>query len=93
MDVIVRLSHLRIRENQVQETFLVPSAYKQTRNYDIECSNLPSLTINPKTKGIEVQQDEMVSHMYKFTSGCHSRTTPSLEGRQPGPGNVFSTLC
>ena len=80
-DVIIRLPHLRIRENQGQETFLAPPAYKQTRNYDIECSNLPSLTINPKTKGIEVQQDEMVSHMYKFTSGCHSRTTPFLEGR------------
>ena len=38
-DVIVRLPHLRIGDNQWQETFLAPSAYKQTRNYDIECSN------------------------------------------------------
>ena len=54
MDVIVRLPDLRIGDNQGQETFLAASAYKQTRNYDIECSNLPSLTINPKTKGIEL---------------------------------------
>ena len=53
MDVIVRLPHLRIGDNQCQESFLAPSAYKQTRNYDIERSNLPSLTMNPKTIGIE----------------------------------------
>ena len=53
-DVIVRLPHLWIGDNQCQETFLAPSAYKQTRNYDIEYSNLPSLTINSKTKGIEL---------------------------------------
>ena len=29
-------------------------------------------------------------YIYKFTSGCHSQTTPSSERRQPGPGNVFS---
>ena len=52
--VIVRLPHLRNGDNQCQETFLAPSTYKQTRNYDIECSNLPSLTINSKAKGIEL---------------------------------------
>ena len=51
LDVIVRLPHPRIRVNQSQESFLAASAYKQTRNYDIEPSNLPSLTINPKTIG------------------------------------------
>ena len=37
-------------DNQGQETFLAPSADKQTRNYDIECSNHhPSLsTTRPK---------------------------------------------
>ena len=37
----------------------------------------PSLPINPKVKGIEPQQDEMVSHIYKFISKCHSQTTTS----------------
>ena len=32
-------------------------------------------------------------YIYKFTSECHSQTTPSSEWRQPGPGNVFITLC
>ena len=53
MDVIVTLPNRRCGDSQGQETFLAPSAYKQTRNYDIECSNRPSLTINPKAKGIE----------------------------------------
>ena len=53
MDVIVRLPDRRCGDSQGQETFLAPSAYKQTRNYDIECSNRPSLTINPKAKGIQ----------------------------------------
>ena len=52
-DVIDRLPHPRIGKSHGQERFLAPSAYKQTLNYDIECSNLPSLTINPKAKGIE----------------------------------------
>ena len=28
-------------------------------------------------------------HTYKFTSKCHGQTTPSLEQRYSGPGNVF----
>ena len=32
-------------------------------------------------------------YIYKFTSKCHSQTTPSSERRWPGPRNVFSTLC
>ena len=36
----------------------------------------PSLPINPKVKRIEPYQDEMVSHIYKFTSKCHSKTYP-----------------
>ena len=39
MDGIVRLPHPRSGDSQVQETFLAPSADKQTRNHDIECSN------------------------------------------------------
>ena len=54
MDVIVRIPHVGIGYKQGRESFLAPSAYKPIRNYDIECSNLPSFTINPKTKGIDL---------------------------------------
>ena len=37
VNVIVRLPHPRSRDSQGQETFLAPSADKQTCNY--ECSN------------------------------------------------------
>ena len=40
MNAIVRLPHPRSGDSQGQETFLAPSADKQTRNYDIECSNI-----------------------------------------------------
>ena len=48
--VIVRLPHNRSGDSQGQETFLAPSADKQTRNYDIECSNhhLSLSTLRPK---------------------------------------------
>ena len=39
MDAIVRLPHPRSANSQGQETFLEPSADKETRNYDRECSN------------------------------------------------------
>ena len=39
MDVIVRLPHPESGYSQNHETFLAPSADKQTRNYHIECSN------------------------------------------------------
>ena len=50
VNVTARLPHPRSRDNQGQETFLAPSTDKQTRNYDIECSNHhPSLsTLKPK---------------------------------------------
>ena len=45
VDVIVRIPHLRIENSQGHKTFLAPSADKQTRNYDIECSkHHPSLS-------------------------------------------------
>ena len=46
VNVIVRLPHPRSGDSQGQETFLAPSADKQTRKP-------PSLLINPKIKGIE----------------------------------------
>ena len=39
VNVIVRLLHPGSGDSQGQETFLAPSANKQTRNYDTECSN------------------------------------------------------
>ena len=50
VNAIVRLPHPRSGDSQGQQTFLAPSADKQTHNYDTECSNHP---INPKVKGIE----------------------------------------
>ena len=50
VDVIVRLPHPRSGDSQGQKTFLAPSADKQARKYDIECSNhhpSPS-TLRPK---------------------------------------------
>ena len=48
--VIVRLPHTRSRDSQGRETFLGPSADKQTRNCDIEYSNdhLSLSTLRPK---------------------------------------------
>ena len=39
MSDVVRLPHPWSGDSQGQETFLAPSADKQTRNYDTECSN------------------------------------------------------
>ena len=39
VNVIVKLLLPRSRDSQVQEVFLAPSADKQTRNYDTECSD------------------------------------------------------
>ena len=53
VNAIVRLPHPRNGDSQDKETLLAPSADKQTRKYDTECSNHhPSLPINPKAKGI-----------------------------------------
>ena len=39
VDVIVKLLLPRSGDSQGQEVFLAPSADKQTRNYDTECSD------------------------------------------------------
>ena len=39
VNVIVRLPHPRSWDSQGQETFLAPSADKETCNYETECSN------------------------------------------------------
>ena len=50
MDAIARLPHPWGGNSQGQETFLEPSADKETRNYDRECSNhnLSLSTLRPK---------------------------------------------
>ena len=53
VNAIVRLPHPQGGDSQGQETFLAPSAEKQTRNYDTRVLKPPSLPINPKFKGIE----------------------------------------
>ena len=53
VNAIVRLPHPRSGDSQGQETFLAPSADKQTRNYDTRVLKPPSLPVNPKVKGIE----------------------------------------
>ena len=77
VSTIVRLPHPRSGDSQ--ETFLAPSADKKTHNHDTRVLKPPSLPINPKVKRIELQQDEMVSCIYKFTSECYGQTTPPLQ--------------
>ena len=50
IDIPFRLCHPRSGDSQSQETFLAPSADKQTHNYDKECSNhrLSLSTLKPK---------------------------------------------
>ena len=52
-NVIVRPPHPRSEDSQGQETFLAPSADKQTHNYDTRVLKPPSFPINPKVKGTE----------------------------------------
>ena len=66
VNAIVRLPHPRRGDSQDQETFLAPSADKQTRNYDTEGSNHhPSLsTLRPK--GLNSGMNQV--NYYFFTS-------------------------
>ena len=52
VDVIFRLPHHQSGDSQGQETFLAPSADKQTRNYDIVCSNHPPSLSTQRPKGL-----------------------------------------
>ena len=61
VNAIVKLPH--IWSTYSQKMFLPPSADKQTRKYDSECSkHYPP--INTKVKEIEPYLDEMVSYIY-----------------------------
>ena len=53
VDVIVRLPNPWCGDIQCQKTFFAPPADKQTRNYDIECSNHYRSLSTPKANGIE----------------------------------------
>ena len=56
LNIIVRLLHPWSGDSHGQETFLAPSADKQTRHYDTECSNhhlsLSTLESKELTRGI-----------------------------------------
>ena len=52
VNAIVRLPHLQSGDSQGQETLLANSADNQTRNYDTGVLKPPSISINPKIKGI-----------------------------------------
>ena len=77
VNVIVRLPNPQSGDNQGKETFLAPTADKQTRNYDTDLKPT-SLPITTKVKRIEMQQDETVSYIHKFTRKCYSQSNPSF---------------
>ena len=81
VNAIVQLTHSWSRDSMDQKTFLALSTEKETRNYDTRVLKPPSFPISTKVKGTELYQDEMVSHISKFTSKYHSHTTPYSEGR------------
>ena len=94
MNAIVRLPYPRSSDGQGQKTFWAPSANKQTHNYGTRCSNQHPFISALWIKGLSPRKMKWWAiYRYKFSSKCHSRTTPSSERRQPGSGNVFSTLC
>ena len=81
VDVIVRLPRPWSGDSQNQEKFLAPSADKQTRNYDIECSNHhPSLsTLRPEA--FSHSNIKCLAIYPNIPNGCHSQITPSSEWR------------
>ena len=81
VNAIVRQSHPWSADSQGQERFSALPADEKTLNYNTKVLKPPSLPIKPKVKGIELYQDDMVSHIYKVTSECDSQTTPSSERR------------
>ena len=77
--VRVRLPSPWSGDNQYQETFLAASAYNQTLNYDTDHQpSLPTLSVS-RDWAVAKWNGEL--YTYKFTSECHSHTTPSFEWR------------
>ena len=58
---MIRLPHPKSGDSQCQETFLVSSVEKQTRNYHTERSNHYPSQLSYST-GTELWQHKMVSH-------------------------------
>ena len=52
VNAVVRLPHPRSGNSQSQDTFLAPSADKQTHNYDTESSNHHSSLSTLRPKGL-----------------------------------------
>ena len=52
VDVIVTLPHPRSGDSEGQESFLAPSADKEIRNFDIECSNHHPALSTRRAKGM-----------------------------------------
>ena len=81
VDVIVRLTHPQSGDIQGKKKFLALSADKSTRNCDIDCSNHhpPLSALRPKR--LSRRKMKFLSHICKFTGGCHTQTTPSSDSR------------
>ena len=89
---VVRLPHPRSGDIQGQETFLAPSAGKQTRNCDKDSSSHDlSIAIRHWDWAVTGQNSEI--YICKLTNKCYSQTNSFFERRYSGPGNVSSTLC
>ena len=101
VDVIVRLSHPRSGDSRGQETFLAPTADKQTRNYDIEYSNHhPSLsTLRPCVvwflfgKFVTYlgyrHNNNCFSDLYRNITLSHHTDLANLVSTYRPPGNIF----
>ena len=66
VNAIVRLPHPRSGDSQGQETFLAPSADKQTRNYDTECLNHHPSQSTRRAKGLSHREREKERDIDKF---------------------------
>ena len=72
VDVIVRLPHPRSGDSQGQETFLAPSADKQTHNYDMEFSNHHSSPIYIYTRQWHTKEHLYGMQRVKQSRACYS---------------------
>ena len=91
VDVIVRVPHLGSGDSQGQETFLAPSAHKQTRNYDIECSNHhPSLSTLRQKELKARWNGEPYIQIYHWMS---QSDYPIVGMERSRTRERFSTLC
>ena len=70
MDAIVRLPHPRSGDSQDQETFLAPSADKQTRNYDTECSNHHLSRSTVRSKELSCSKMKWYKYIYTHIHIC-----------------------